>query len=407
MKGLTVETVISNALKLFSLHFATSAQWCSVAPGRVNLIGDHTDYTDGYAFPMAINRFTVMCASRASKNDGDQNFNPSNSLLIYSESINATEIIVLSEELKPVGNWSDYARGVIHGYISKNPVIAKSLCGVVIACSSNLPSGAGLSSSASFEVALATLIDSICQLDTTNKERMLICQQAEHKFAHVPCGLLDQFSVIEARSQNLMKLDCKLLKANHIEFTNKEMSWLIVQSGVKHDLSDGEYAIRYSQCKKIEEQLNRSLRDLTIPELNKLDDGVLVKRATHVISENARVDNMANAILNGDWITAGKHMYASHVSLRDDYEVSCLEIDQLIEIALDLETDKGIYGARMTGGGFGGAVIMLIKTDQQGNIMKLIKEKYKIKTGYVCSFLSVKPSEGAYSIDLKTHKVTA
>ena len=364
----------------FQQRTGCPATWVTSAPGRVNTIGDHTDYSGGFALPMAIDRHTVMSAAE----------NQTQSIQLYSAGVNQSVRINLEQPIKPTGDWSDYARGVIAGYLADH-----SIPGLDIVCHNNLAQGAGLSSSASFELALATLIEKVLELEANTQRKIDICQSAEHHYVGVPCGILDQFSVANGRSAHLMLLDCQSASAQYIPFDARSVSWIIIQSGVKHELADGAYAERHAQCQKAETLLGCSLRNADASRLAELNDSLLQKRCQHVISENQRVLDAADHLQQKQWQAVGALMQASHASLRDDYEVSCTEVDALVKIANSIE---GVYGARMTGGGFGGAVVALINSGRATAIIAAISKRYLEQCNIIADGFEVHAVDGAKSL---------
>lgn len=384
-QGDGLKLLIQQTQKTFFERFNLAPRWTVAAPGRVNLIGDHTDYTGGYALPMAIDRYTVVCAAAAPQ---------TSKITLVSKPLDAAQEIDLDAAIEPVGNWSDYARGVFSGYQKSGVDIA----GLDIVCGSNLPRGAGLSSSASFEVALATLVEEIYKLAADPAQKMRICQTAEHDFAGVPCGVLDQFSVCMAQPNHLMLLDCRDVEAQQIYFDNDNVSCLIVQSGVNHALGDGAYATRRQQCEAAELAIGNSLRDANIDQIKDIAEPLIVKRARHVVSENARVLAMSECLPTRDWAKAGELMYQSHASMRDDFEASCDEVDQLVQTAQRIGISGGVFGARMTGGGFGGAVVMLVKKDNIEEVLEKMRTDYRSSTGREAESLLVTPTAGAHLV---------
>jgi len=375
--------LLAEGFAAFANHYGGTPQWTALAPGRVNLIGDHTDYNNGWCLPFAIDRYTVVCASLSAAKD---------SMLI---SANAPEPITIQDQapLQPKGDWGDYVRGVMEGYRT----IGCELKPLNISVSGNLPLGSGVSSSAALEVASALILERSHQLETDQQRLIKICQQAEHEFAGVPCGLLDQFSVTMAEPNSLMLFDAGEIVAEQITVDSDEFAFLLINSQVNHALSDGAYAERRAECRAAEQRLGIPLRDAQVEVLTpKLaSEPTLLKRARHVVTENQRVKQMAQTLKKEQWTEAGELMFASHASLRDDFSVSCDETDTIVEICRTLGSENGVFGARMTGGGFGGSVIALIRNSSADLVKEQIAISYHEQTSIQSSPQLVKPVGGA------------
>ncbi|KAA1259399.1 Galactokinase [Rubripirellula obstinata] len=362
------------------------------APGRVNLIGEHIDYNDGFVMPMAIQRYVVIAAGLADDSSRDHG-------LVHSVELEETEQVslVTSPQPKP-GSWINYVAGVIAGFLESG-VSIPAFDAVV---DSNVPVGGGLSSSAALEVATATLVEAITGKSIGKAEKALICQQAEHKFAGVPCGIMDQFSSVFGKPNELMLLDCQSQQIEPVPFQTDEITVLITNSNVKHELTGGEYAERRSGCDSAKAKLGcDSWRDMTIEELESKKASLSeseYRLARHVVTEISRTTDAANAFANGDYDQVGQLMYASHDSLRDDFEVSCDELDILVEIARAIGNEGGVIGSRMTGGGFGGCTVTLVKTDHLQSVTSTIQSEYKSKTGIEAMAFATRPAMGAHVI---------
>lgn len=325
------------------------------APGRVNLIGEHTDYNDGFVFPMAIEpEVRVVCRGR--KDD----------IIRLASTVYPNEFIEFSLQKKidrAKSGWGNYVRGVAAELIKAGI----PLSGMDALISNSLPVGGGLSSSAAIEVSIARALLLLAGLEIDANRLALICQKAEHEYPKVPCGIMDQMIVTAARAGQAMMLDCRDLNKQFVPLNPKELHVVIVNSMVKHDLGDSQYAIRRKQCEEGVAVLKRdhpqimALRDASLEQVNAAKgrmSEVVYRRCRHVVTENLRVIEMAQKLLLQHYEEVGELMVKSHNSLRDDYEVSCVELDFLVEQAL---TVKGVYGARMTGGGFGGSIVALIQ----------------------------------------------
>ncbi len=375
-----------------SRHFARTygrpPRWIAAAPGRVNVIGEHTDYNDGFVLPMAIERYAVMATDSA----------PSSSSISIRDTSEGVEpaTIDLSLPVKPgKPKWSNYPRGVIAGCLARgiNPG------GLDVLLHSTVPLGGGLSSSAALEVCTATLLEAVTGKKMDPVEKALLCQQAEHEFAGVPCGIMDQFISVMGRENHLLLLDCRSRQTDLVPMNDPSVALLIINTNVKHELGSGEYAKRRAQCETAAKILRvPSLRDADPDALesakNKMDN-VVYRRARHVIGEIERTVHAAEGIRASNWPTVGQLMYASHASLRDDYEVSCAELDAVVEIAEGIGLKGGVYGCRMTGGGFGGCAVALVQAGTVEAVSKKIAVDYKTKTGIEAMIFSSRPAAGA------------
>ena len=374
----------------FEREFGRRPAWLVAAPGRVNLIGEHTDYNDGFVLPMALDRYVIMAGDIAASND-------------YSAlSLELQELQTFqagSSEGRKNGTWSNYLRGVVDGCMAAGLHTGP----LDIALSSSVPVGGGLSSSAALEVAMATLVEAASGKELGRKNKAYIAQKAEHDYAGVPCGIMDQFASALCREDHLMLLDCRSAETEMVPFTDPEIEVLIINSNVKHQLSGGEYAERREQCEQVARRLGLdALRDASMENLDEIRpqlEDVLYRRARHVISENARTREAAVAFASGDWKKAGRLMTASHESLRDDFEVSCPELDVLVELALRLGPANGVYGSRMTGGGFGGCTVSLVQKDCVDSVAGQIKQDYLEQTGIEPSIYVSRPARGAHILD--------
>ena len=383
-----LQKLAADTANQFTKTYGRPPRWIVAAPGRVNLIGEHTDYNDGFVLPTAIERYAVMAADKAA--DGK------NVVQIRDASGVEPAIIDLSTLLKPgTPKWSNYPRGVVAGFLKRdlNPG------GLDVLLNSTVPLGSGLSSSASLEVCTATLVEAVTGRTIPPVEKALLCQKAEHEFAGVPCGIMDQFISVMGRQNNVLLLDCRSHETQLVPMNDPAVSLLITNTNVKHELANGEYAQRRAQCEAAVKVLGvESLRDAT-PEMlenakAKMDD-VVFRRARHVIGEIERTVHAAEGIKASNWPTVGQLMYVSHQSLRDDYEVSCKELDAIVEIAEGIGVKGGVFGCRMTGGGFGGCTIALVQTEKIEAISAKFAADYKAKTGIEATIFVTRPAAGA------------
>jgi galactokinase len=374
----------------FAHHYGRAPSVIAAAPGRVNLIGEHTDYNAGFVLPMAIERWTVVAGGRAPRKHNVQ---------LFSATLNQTAEFSLETALADSAfAWASYVRGVLSLYKD----LGHDVGAVDLLIDSTVPLGGGLSSSASLEVATATFVEGLTGGQLAPADKALLCQKAEHQFAGVPCGIMDQFASVMAQADHLMLLDCRSQEVEMVPLADADVSVLIINCNVKHALSGGEYAERRSQCESAARTLGvDTLREITLPQLEALEsrlDPVVYRRARHVIGEIERTVKAAKAIRAGRWRGAGELMYASHNSLRDDFEVSCRELDVLVELAQGIGEAGGMIGSRMTGGGFGGCTVSLVHSDRVEEISAAIRDGYRQQTRIEPDLFATRPAAGAMII---------
>ena len=383
---MSLASVVERASEMFAKCFGEPPRWKAAAPGRVNLIGEHTDYNDGFVLPMAIDRFTVLAANRSTKRE----------VTLNSVTTGETATFNLRNQVqRGEPAWSNYVRGVVAGFQERGIKVG----GFNAVIDSTVPFGGGVSSSAALEVATATLLEAMAGKTLDSIEKALLCQRAEHLFAGVPCGIMDQFTSVLAKENHALMLDCRSRTATLVPMTDPSVTVLIVNSNVRHRLVDGLYASRRQQCETAAKILKvQALRDATLKDLtavSKSMEPVVFRRARHVITENERTLQAADSIGKGNWSHVGSLMYASHASLRDDYEVSCPELDAIVEIARSIPDREGMIGCRMTGAGFGGCAVALIRTEAAKSIARKFEEGYETSTGNIASIFTSRPAGGA------------
>ncbi|MFZ0640412.1 MAG: galactokinase [Candidatus Acidiferrales bacterium] len=353
------------------------------APGRVNLIGDHTDYNDGFVLPAAIGFYCWIAISRRSDN----------TFVISSENMQET-VTAHAENLSrdAFAKWSRYPLGVIQQLTNSG----YPLGGANIYISSEVPMGAGLSSSAAIEVASAYALLGLFGYEIEPLRVALLCQQAENNFVGARCGIMDQFVSCHGQARHALFLDCRSLEYRGIRIPDR-IRLIICNTMVQRDLGskDSQYNARRAECeegvRRLAEVLPnvRALRDVTLADLEKYRDrltSIVYKRCRHVITENERVRQMASALKSNNTELIGKLMEASHRSLRDDYEVSCPGLDLMVSLAMQQE---GVYGARMTGAGFGGCTVNIVDADFAAQFQNRVGAAYFAETGrrpeiYIC-----------------------
>lgn len=475
---LSIQSLVEDAKNLYLKHFQDKDSQenqeliCTVAPGRVNLIGEHTDYTQGFVFPMAIEYSTVCVGT------GTLNKSATSTCQIVSLNQKPNPRIISFEAKSGSGgnmtplpmdhedSWTNYVAGVVQRYMEDvlNPNNnGEYSISFQIAIAGNVPLGSGLSSSAALEVSIATFIENLIRnsKDTTMnfvldnsgaKEKALLCQKAENVFCNSPCGIMDQYVSAAGKSGTALLIDCRSLDFENIEIGSKELGssrsldyyvdddeheekkvpvsppsnnvnnkpkpvFVICNSNVTHSIGGGEYPKRVAQCKIATEILSKlrgddrikSLRDATLEDVEmaqkkrKVNDeealmnDLIYRRAKHVVTENGRAQLAKAALMNGDWKTFGKLMNESHESMKNDYEVSCEEIDILVHIA---QGTPGVFGSRLTGGGFGGCTVTLVEKDAVESLCNVLRKEYKTRTGKDCLCFETSPGNGAREIVL-------
>jgi galactokinase len=360
------------------------------ASGRTNLIGEHTDYNDGFVFPAAIDRATWIAT--APRND--------RLLKIHSEHFNETIEFNLDEKnAAPRKHWNDYVRGVAI-MLQKSGV---AVPGADILIRNDVPLGAGLSSSASLEVAAASALTALAKYQLTKLEIAQLCQRAENEFVGARVGIMDQFVACFGKSGHAIFLDCRSLQHQAVPLP-ENIRLVLCNTMVKHSIAAGDYNSRRKSCEEAVARLAkvipgiRALRDVTPDLLQRhahLLSDVLFKRAHHVVTENARVLAAREALMNSNLELFGDLMQESHASLRDDYEVSCKELDVMVDLANNF---ADCFGARMTGGGFGGCTINLVRSDAVEEFAIHMREGYQGATGIAPEIYSCTAADGASEI---------
>ncbi|WP_193014759.1 galactokinase [Proteus sp. FME41] len=375
-----MQALINNVTRSFTSIFGYAPTHFIQAPGRVNLIGEHTDYNDGFVLPCAINYQMVVAAAKREDNI---------IRVIAVDYQNEVDEFSLDNTIEFLPNkmWANYVRGVIHFLQQDN----YSFQGVDIAISGNVPQGAGLSSSAALEVAIGQTIKTLYQLPIDQKEIALNGQKAENQFVGCNCGIMDQLISACGEEDHALLIDCRSLETSAVRMP-ENMVVMIINSNKKRGLVDSEYNTRRQQCEEAAKILNvTALRDATLNDLHDkktLMSDVVYRRARHVITENSRTLEAAEALRRGDLTTLSQLMMQSHHSMRDDFEITVKEVDSLVEIVKSVIGERG--GVRMTGGGFGGCVVALVTPDLVDNVVNSVQAQYEAKTGlketiYVCS----------------------
>jgi galactokinase len=384
---MTLKELAVHVAAEFKKYYGRPPRWIVAAPGRVNVIGEHTDYNDGFVLPMAIERYAIMAA--------DTGIVPGKTTFYDTQFKETVTIDISAPITKGQPKWSNYIRGVLAGFQNRGQKIPA----LDVAFLSTVPLGGGLSSSAALEVCTATLMEVATGKPIDPVEKALLAQEAEHDFGGVPCGIMDQFISALGREGHLLLLGCRTHETELVPMSDPSVELLVVNTNVKHELGSGEYGKRRAECETAAKILGvPALRDATADQLEnaigKMSE-VVYRRARHVIGEIERTVRAAERIRASNWSDAGRLMYASHASLRDDYEVSCQELDVIVKIAEDIGIADGVYGCRMTGGGFGGCCVALVKTDAVDFITKRVAADYEAATGIKSSIFSSRPAAGA------------
>jgi galactokinase len=328
--------------------------------------------------------------------------NGTGQVTLRSEATGESLSFDLSVPLQPLakGRWANYPLGVLAGFLERSPHVK----GFDALIRSSVPIGAGLSSSAALETAMASLLEALTGVELDPVEKILLCQKAEHRYAGVPCGIMDQFISATARAGEALLLDCRSLQPTWLPLADASIAVLIVNTNVKHELSSSAYAERRRHCESAARALRvPSLREGTLQQLCDASgtlDEMSVRCARHVISEIDRTVRAADCLRRSDWPQFGDLMYESHASLRDDYAVSCLELDAAVEIARGIGRKGGVFGCRMTGGGFGGCAVALIEAEAQESLVEEIGAAYRSRTGREGALFVSRPAAGATAVTL-------
>jgi len=384
-----------NLKKKFAAIFGEQDSALFFAPGRVNLIGEHTDYNGGNVFPGAITLGTYAAAAKRSDN----------TIRLYSE--NFPEKGVLSFQLdqleyKKEDSWTNYPKGMIH-YMKEAGYAVTS--GMNIFYWGNLPNGAGLSSSASIELLTGVILTSLFELDANPIELVKMGQKVENDYIGVQTGIMDQFAVGMGKKNHAMFLDTNTLECEWIPIELPKHALVIMNTNKRRELADSKYNERRSECEQALKELQTkldisSLGELTENEFDKwkhmVSTNVLRRRAKHAVYENGRTKKAATALKAGELEAFGQLMNQSHLSLRDDYEVTGKELDALVEAAWK---QTGVIGARMTGAGFGGCAIAIVETDQLDLFIDSVGKQYESEIGYPADFYIAAVSDGAKRLE--------
>ncbi|MEM1109129.1 MAG: galactokinase [Planctomycetota bacterium] len=378
---------LAQTVELFQAAYGHPPTHAAVAPGRVNLIGEHIDYCDGYVLPMAIERQAVVVGR--SRND--------TTAKLRSTALSGEAVFDIDDA--PIGlgdpSWSRYLRGV--AAFSYTPT------GFELMLDSNVPAGGGLSSSAAIEVSTATLLEAMGGVQLGGVNKALLCQMAEHRYGGTKCGIMDQFISAMGQAGRALLIDCVDYSTRPVPLDAEKLAVLIINTNNPHQLGD-EYNQRRASCERAKSLVGKaSWRDIKLADLDAVKPTLGetdYARGRHVVGEIRRTLDCADAMEAGDWPQVGSLMYASHDSLRDDFEVSTPELDKLVELAAALGPEAGVIGARMTGGGFGGCTVTLCNADAAESVQSKIVADYQESTGIEPTAFVTKPADGARILDL-------
>ena len=371
--------------KVFKERFGTPGTLYASA-GRINLIGEHTDYNGGFVFPGAIDKVI----------EAEIKPNGLKKCRVYSIDIDEYVEFGLQEEDAPKQSWARYVFGICREIIKRGGKVE----GFDAVFAGNVPLGAGLSSSAALESCFAFALNDLFNDNTIDKfELARIGQSTEHNYCGVNCGIMDQFASVFGRKGNLMRLDCRSMEYEYFPFNPDDYRLVLVDSRVKHELKDSPYNRRRESCERVAKRLGlETLRDATMDMLNEVRSDITAEdyfRAKFVIEEKDRVLAVCNALEKGDYETVGEKMYETHAGLSKDYEVSCEELDFLNDQAREL----GVTGSRIMGGGFGGCTINLVKNDLHDNFVETIVARFNDKYGHEPKIYDVVISDGARRVE--------
>jgi galactokinase len=341
------------------------------APGRVNLIGEHTDYNDGFVLPVALDLgITVLAARR-------------NDRMLHVTSCQGNDAVEVSIDLDApgaalTGTWRDYIAGIAQTLIHAD----YDICGAELLLASDLPTGAGLSSSAALEISVGFALLAIANVPIDLVKLALMAQAAEHHWVGTRCGIMDQLASACARENAALFIDCRSVAVKHVPLTNPSLSILVADTRVKHFLANSAYNARRHECERAVSHLRvvlphiHALRDVSPDDFAKhghLLSEVLARRVRHVVTENERVRQIVGLLEECRYNAMGELLVASHRSLQHDYEVSCRELDLLVDVAIQ---QRGVFGARMTGGGFGGSIVCLVETQNLGTVKNALSAAF-------------------------------
>ena len=358
------------------------------SPGRINLIGEHTDYNEGFVFPAAIDKGIYVAMGKSSSDQCTIH------ALDMEESL---EFLVNNLKTAELGSWKNYIIGVV-AEIGKT---GKRVPGFNAVFSGDIPNGSGLSSSAALENGIVFALNGLFELRLTKEEMIFISQRAEHNYVGVKCGIMDQYASMFGQKNMALLLDCRSITSKPFHINLKDYGLLLINTNVKHTLSDSAYNNRRQVCEDVAEMLNiRALRDASEGDIMILKGKILeedFQKALYVIQENNRVKRAAIALENDNLLELGRLMFETHEGLSHQYQVSCDELDFLVDKATE---GSGVIGARMMGGGFGGCTINIVHRNSREDFKNRTAKDYKNRFGVECSFYDVRLEDGTHLLDI-------
>ena len=380
----------------FERRFFARPTHLATAPGRVNLIGEHIDYCDGFVMPMALKKIIAIAFRKVEGKTGR--------IVSGSQSDEIQELDLTASQVAGEPRWMDYVRGVIHVYREQEQQEVPGFEAMIFA---DLPMGAGLSSSAALELATAIMIESLVGIRKTIDKRAMLCHRAENEFVGVPCGVMDQLACANGKQDHLIFIDCRSTCTKLIPFPIQDVQVIIANSNVSHELGESQYALRRRQANAALTKLGKSSwRDVSLRDIDNTfqhqNKSVECRRARHIVSETERVIEAAAAVEVKDFERFGRLMNESHYSLRNDFEVSCSELDSLVDIALEIGTTGGVLGSRMTGGGFGGSTVTLVNCGVADSVIQTLTDSYVEQVDIKPDVFVARPGDGARCYQLQS-----
>lgn len=389
-------SLMQSTADLFKKQFKYQPEIIARSPGRINIIGEHTDYNEGFVLPAAINRYAYIGVSKRDDNE----------IHLYADEFAALAVFNLNELGGQQSEWTDYILGVV----DQMQQAKVTLTGFDLLLNSDLPIGAGMSSSAAVECATIFALNELFNTGFTKKQMVKMAQKAEHAYTGVKCGIMDMFASVFGKENQVIRLDCRSLDFDYMPFKLGTKQLLLLNTNVKHSLASSAYNERREQCEQgvawVKEQYPEvnSLRDISIEMLHEMvapKDKLIYKRCQYVIEENKRLLRACEALKKGDLATMGRLMFETHEQLSTLYEVSCKELDFLVNKVKDY---PAVLGARMMGGGFGGCTINLVESDAVPAIAKVLQAAYKEAMQLDLSIYAVGISNGS-EILKNTHAI--
>ena len=358
----------------------------ALAPGRINIIGEHTDYNDGYVLPVTVDRYVQATVSERQ----------GSSIRVFSEEEGTCEFD--SQTISRSNNWCDYVKGICWVLKEEKAVL---LPGMEVRIISTVPQGSGLSSSAALEVAVLIAMDELLKLGLSEEEKYILARRAENDFVGVKCGVMDQFAAVMGKERHAIFLDTQSMHHDYVPLDLGDYAFMVIDSGVRHSLSSGEYNKRREEASFALRELGKtSYRDLTISELLSARKNLkpeYYRRAMHILTENERVLDSVRSLKSSNFENLGRFLLQSHESLAYDYEVSCDEVDYIVSL---LREKPSVTGCRMMGGGFGGSVLAVCETDEVDAVSEDIKNNYYERFGITARVFLVRPDGKARILDL-------